>query len=83
MQIKKEQPAYLLKAVLSEERKADYTKSSGKARIREGSFCQRWFVKKEKKKKGISNKNHAETLRALLESSELQPVILSKLQCRV
>lgn len=48
MQMKKEQPAYLLKAVLSEGRKADYTKSSGKARIREGSFCRRWLVEKKK-----------------------------------
>lgn len=34
----KRQPAYLLKAVLSEERKADYAKSSKKAWIRVGSF---------------------------------------------
>lgn len=53
MQIKKEQPAYLLKGVLSKERKADYTKSSGKARIREGSFCRRWFVGKKKKVSAI------------------------------
>lgn len=36
----KRQPAYLLKAVLSDERKADYAKSSEKAWISVGSFWQ-------------------------------------------